>query len=451
MLTVLATLVLSGTEGTPAMAAQTATVQGTISTDDPAFERPTDGGCALSGTHTRYDTISFTTDSEAGLTLSMTVTPSGFTGAAFLYQNGLVPEHPQANCWSGTTSQVATAAGEPISFSTPYSPTGLSFWTLVVTTAEEDSPGGDYGVSLSTSAGSLTLLPEPDRTPPAFPSRPADLTVEANLPGDLRAEVAYPVVTAVDNVDGPIRATCGPTTVAGTAVATCTATDRANNRGSTTFRVTVVDTTAPVVAPPDNVTVEATSPSGATVTYPAPSATDLGGIATGPTCTPASGATFPIGTTTVTCAAKDRIGNTGNASFTVTITPQPVNKADLKIAVTGPASGRAGSPVTYTVTVSNTGPAAATNLVTVLAVSGVQTTSTAPATGSGSVKIGSTTLTGARWTAGTLAPGATATYALTGKLTAKKNKHVTAVAGALSATPDPFPRTNLAAMVTKVN
>ena len=37
------------------------------------------------------------------------------------------------------------------------------------------------------------------------------------------------------------------------------------------------------------------------------------------TCTPASGSTFPIGATTVTCTATDARGNTGSASFTVTV------------------------------------------------------------------------------------------------------------------------------------
>jgi len=79
------------------------------------------------------------------------------------------------------------------------------------------------------------------------------------------------------------------------------------------------DTTDPVVTPPDGVTVDATSAAGATVTYPAATATDNVGVATGPTCLPASGSLFPLGETTVTCTAGDAAGNTGTATFTVTV------------------------------------------------------------------------------------------------------------------------------------
>ena len=98
------------------------------------------------------------------------------------------------------------------------------------------------------------------------------------------------------------------------------------------------DTTNPVVTVPANITTPATSPAGATVTYTASANDDRDGPLT-PTCNPASGSTFPVGTTTVTCTATDAAGNTGTASFTVTVTPVVVpNKADLKITLTGPAT-----------------------------------------------------------------------------------------------------------------
>ena len=80
----------------------------------------------------------------------------------------------------------------------------------------------------------------------------------------------------------------------------------------------MTDTTAPVVTVPANAIVEATGPVGAAFTYTA-SATDTvsGNLAVA--CTPASGTTFPLGTTTVTCTATDAHGNSGAASFTVTV------------------------------------------------------------------------------------------------------------------------------------
>jgi HYR domain len=71
---------------------------------------------------------------------------------------------------------------------------------------------------------------------------------------------------------------------------------------------------------PSNITTEATSSTGAVVTYTATAKDPVYGSIT-PTCVPASGATFPIGTTSVTCTATDAVHNTGSATFTVTVTP----------------------------------------------------------------------------------------------------------------------------------
>ena len=78
------------------------------------------------------------------------------------------------------------------------------------------------------------------------------------------------------------------------------------------------DTTPPVLSLPDDITVEATDPSGAVVTYAASAMDDVDGSIT-PTCTPASGSTFPVGTTTVQCSATDGAGNTASGAFKVTV------------------------------------------------------------------------------------------------------------------------------------
>jgi len=84
--------------------------------------------------------------------------------------------------------------------------------------------------------------------------------------------------------------------------------------------VKVQDTTAPVIAAHANMTAEATTASGAIVTYTSPSWTDAVAGSGTAGCVPASGSTFPVDTTTVTCTATDAAGNTGSASFTVTVT-----------------------------------------------------------------------------------------------------------------------------------
>ena len=78
------------------------------------------------------------------------------------------------------------------------------------------------------------------------------------------------------------------------------------------------DTTPPVVTVPADITAEATGPSGAEVIFTA-TAMDLVDGSLPVTCSLPSGSMFPLGTTTVYCSATDAAGNTGYASFSVTV------------------------------------------------------------------------------------------------------------------------------------
>src|SRR5690349_5618026 len=73
---------------------------------------------------------------------------------------------------------------------------------------------------------------------------------------------------------------------------------------------------------PTNMAVEATSASGATVTWTDPSAADDNGAGTGVpgpvpvSCSPAAGSMFPLGPTTVTCSGTDPFDSSvGSTSF----------------------------------------------------------------------------------------------------------------------------------------
>jgi hypothetical protein len=102
--------------------------------------------------------------------------------------------------------------------------------------------------------------------------------------------------------------------------------------------VRATDTTPPVITVPGPITQDATSPSGAVVTY-AVSATDPDDAVASLTCVPASGSTVPIGTTTVTCAATDTNGNTSSASFTVQVKGAGEQLAALLAAISGVGPG----------------------------------------------------------------------------------------------------------------
>ncbi|MBI4266583.1 MAG: HYR domain-containing protein [Acidobacteria bacterium] len=82
--------------------------------------------------------------------------------------------------------------------------------------------------------------------------------------------------------------------------------------------VTVVDDDPPALNLPASFEVDASSPTGATVTYSA-SATDLVNGSVAVSCTPASGSFFATGATTVNCTSSDGSGNSANGSFTVTV------------------------------------------------------------------------------------------------------------------------------------
>jgi hypothetical protein len=86
----------------------------------------------------------------------------------------------------------------------------------------------------------------------------------------------------------------------------------------------------------------ATSLAGAVVTYPAAVAGGgCGGVTV--TCTPASGSTFPIGTTIVTCVARDRCGNKAICTFKVVVRP-PVKKRVFQSPTLPPLNGEYISP-----------------------------------------------------------------------------------------------------------
>jgi Putative Ig domain/Domain of unknown function DUF11 len=160
-----------------------------------------------------------------------------------------------------------------------------------------------------------------------------------------------------------------------------------------------------------------------------------------------TGTPVTAGTSAFTVQATDS-GNpaqtaTGQLSLTVA-----ADKADLAVTVTGPATVTAGANVTYTLTVTDKGPAAASSVTAVLATSGLA--GVTPSTGgtSNTVTIFGTKLTGSRWTVASLAPGQSDTFTVTGSAPAA-GKTASATGGALATTPDPDPLNNISMTTTK--
>ncbi|MBT5419455.1 MAG: HYR domain-containing protein, partial [Candidatus Cloacimonetes bacterium] len=98
-----------------------------------------------------------------------------------------------------------------------------------------------------------------------------------------------------------------------------TVADYSGNLSTGISTVKIVDNEAPVLSCPANINVPATSVSGAAVNYTLPTATDNCAATVTLVLGPASGSTFPIGTTTVTYLATDASGNSDQCSFDVTV------------------------------------------------------------------------------------------------------------------------------------
>ena len=125
-------------------------------------------------------------------------------------------------------------------------------------------------------------------------------------------------------------------------------------------------------------------------------------------------------------------------------------EADLRAVVTGPASARTGSTASYTLTVTNTGPGIARQVGAALGTTGLTGSRTAPGGGTGTVKVGSQSIKGFTWTVPALAPGQSATFTVTGKVTAGAGSSVTALGGAKASSPDPALRDDVGATATRV-
>jgi hypothetical protein len=174
----------------------------------------------------------------------------------------------------------------------------------------------------NTSHASFTVTVV-DTTPPVISGTPANMVLEATGPGG--AVATWPTPTAQDIVDGSVTVSCAPASGSTfpldiTTTVTCTATDVHNNSSHTNFTVFVQDTTPPVISNmPANITVQATGPNGAIVSWTSPTALDIVDGAVPVFCVPPSGSLFPVGTTTVTCTATDAHHNSSARTFTVTV------------------------------------------------------------------------------------------------------------------------------------
>ena len=182
---------------------------------------------------------------------------------------------------------------------------------------------GDYTVTYTVSDTATNAATPVTRMVTVTDTEAPDITAPAAYTTEATATLTpldrsdYGTATSTDGNaditdDAPDAFPLGATTI------TWTATDPATNEMIATQVVTIVDTTKPDIAAPENITKEATGPT-TPVTVELATATDLVTDPVTITRTPTDGE-FAVGTHTITWKADDGNGNISTAAQTITIT-----------------------------------------------------------------------------------------------------------------------------------
>src|SRR5256714_1393245 len=197
--------------------------------------------------------------------------------------------------------------GQPLSAAYPKGVTTVT-WTAT-----------DYDYAKSSASQTVTVQ---DKEKPTIVA-PRSLSVP-NDRGQPNAVVATGSPSVEENCplvrvdglrsDGASLAAAYPV---GVTTITWTATDASGNSASGIQTIEVRDTEAPVVVVPDEITVNATSPSGAVVKYSVTASDNVGVVSL--ECVPSSGSVFGIGYKEINCVARDAAGNSKSREFGVKV------------------------------------------------------------------------------------------------------------------------------------
>jgi hypothetical protein len=165
--------------------------------------------------------------------------------------------------------------------------------------------------NFSTTTQTVTVV---DTTAPVV-TAPVAVSKEATSP---QTAVDIGIATGTDLV-GPVALTSdAPATYpVGTTTVTWTATDAYNNFSTTTQTVRVVDTTAPSITSPGDVTVEQFPIGDTVVDIGTASAIDLVGVTN---ISNNKLVSYQVGTTTVIWTATDAAGNSSSVAQMITVT-----------------------------------------------------------------------------------------------------------------------------------
>ena len=223
-----------------------------------------------------------------------------------------------------TATDNCTASGSLVWTKSQSPGSTFSVGTTTVTYTVKDSSG-----NTSTCTFTVTVV---DNTAPVIAGCPTNITVNTGLVRTTCDQVAsWAEPTATDNCTASGNLVWnksylpGATFLVGTTTVTYTVKDSSGNTSTCTFTVMVVDNTAPVISGcSSNITVNTgigRTTCDQVASWTEPTATDNCTVLSNSNWTKSHlpGATFPVGTTTVTYTVKDSFGNTSTCTFTVTV------------------------------------------------------------------------------------------------------------------------------------
>jgi autotransporter-associated beta strand protein len=313
------------------------------------------GGPGLANGNT-YTLVTFGSTNVTAADLTFSGIPSGLTGAFTVTSNSVVFNvfvpcaiTCPANVIQANDQGLCSAV---VNYAAPVT-TGACGTVTCTPAAGSTFALGRTTVTCTTGSGlSCSFTVTINDTQKPVITCPASIT-QGNAPGQCSAIVNF-AATASDNCSGSGAPACTPpsgsTFPKGSTTVSCTVSDAAGNSATCSFTVTVNDTQPPSINSSANITVANTAGQcSAAVTYSAPAVSDnCPGIGT-PSCAPASGATFPKGTTTVICSVLDAAGNSASCSFNVTVndTQAPTIVCPANITAVPPILGATCVNVSY--------------------------------------------------------------------------------------------------------
>ena len=214
------------------------------------------------------------------------------------------------------------------------------------------------GSGFSTSAVATVTIAA------AAPTVASASNISTNLAAGCSATVTYNA-PAGTGCATPVNVVCTPASGAsfnsGITTVTCIATDAASKTGTNSFTVTVTSVAAPTLSSHADVTNNPATCSSAVVSYSLPTASGCNTPGT-VVCTPASGSTFNLGTTAVSCSVTDAALRVGSGSFNVVVTSAGPAVATPSSIVTNVPVGTSSIVLTYA-TPTATGCATPINVV----------------------------------------------------------------------------------------